>query len=240
VDPLTCSDAPVPVVRALGLTKEYVRGRDRVRALDRVSLDVDRGDFVAVVGPSGSGKTTLLNLLGGLDTPTDGSVRIDGRDVAAMSDIEATDFRRGKLGFVFQFFNLLPGLRAWENVAVPALLDGRRMRDARPRAEELLEQVGLLERSEHLPSELSGGELQRLSLARALMPDPVLVLADEPTGNLDAGNGTVVLQLLREAAAQGRAVVVATHDVRVTEHATRTVTLRDGAVEADPRGRPNP
>src|SRR5262245_36880878 len=182
-----------------GVTKVYSQGGNEVRALAGVTLRVAAGEFVSVVGPSGSGKSTLLHLMGGLDTPTSGAVSIEGRRLSAMRDDEVTIFRRRKIGFVFQFFNLLPTLTVEQNVALPLLLDGRRFRSVRPRVEEMLDLVGLGGRCGHKPDELSGGEMQRVAIARALVTNPVLLLADEPTGNLDTRTGETVLELVREA-----------------------------------------
>ena len=216
-----------------GVVKDYRRGTQTVRALDDVSLTVDAGEFVSVLGPSGSGKSTLLHLMGALDTPSAGHVRIGGIDVAALSDDELTDLRRHRLGFVFQFFNLLPTLSAWENVAVPLLLDGRRLRSLKREAAPLLDALGLGHRLDHRPAELSGGELQRVAIARALVADPIVVLADEPTGNLDSETGAGVLDVLRRSCAErGAAVVMVTHDQRGAAAADRSVHLVDGRVVA--------
>jgi putative ABC transport system ATP-binding protein len=217
----------VPVVEASGLIKDYRRGAQVVRALDGVSLAVERSEFICVMGPSGSGKSTLLHVLGALDEPTAGQVRIDGTDLAALSDDERAEFRRTRLGFVFQFFNLLPTLSAWENVAVPWLLGGERLPVRRPDAVELLERVGLADRADHRPAELSGGQLQRVAIARALACDPVLVLADEPTGNLDRRTGSGVLDVLRSC---GATTVMVTHDAQLAARADRTVELVDGRI----------
>ena len=217
------------VLNVEGVVKEYRRGTQTVRALDDVSLTVDEGEFVSVLGPSGSGKSTLLHLMGALDTPTRGIVRIAGVDVAALSDDALTDLRRHRLGFVFQFFNLLPTLAAWENVAVPLLLDGQRLASLRPRAVALLESLGLGHRVDHRPAELSGGELQRVAIARALVGDPLVVLADEPTGNLDSETGAGVLDVLqRSCAERGTAVVMVTHDRNAADRGDRSVHLVDG------------
>jgi putative ABC transport system ATP-binding protein len=213
------------------VVKDYVRGSARVRALDRVSLTIDTGQLVSIMGPSGSGKSTLLHLLGGLDSPTSGSVIADGHDLAALGDEDLTAFRRHRLGFVFQFFNLLPSLTAWENVALPRLLDGKPLGRQRTRAVELLERVGLGDRVEHKPAEMSGGQLQRVAIARALINDPVLVLADEPTGNLDSHTGEEVLALLRGLATdEGRTMVMVTHDPRAAAVGDRVIHLADGRV----------
>ena len=200
-----------------------------VIALDGIDLVVDRGEFVAVRGPSGSGKSTMLNLIGGLDQPTSGSLRVSGRNLAALDQAGLTVYRRNEIGFVFQFFNLLPSLSAWENVAVPGMLDGSRLATVRPRAHELLERVGLADRMEHRPAELSGGQLQRIALARALFHEPPLILADEPTGNLDSATAAEILSLLAGLAADGdRTVVVVTHDPVVADAARRQVFIQDG------------
>ncbi|HEV3354661.1 MAG TPA: ABC transporter ATP-binding protein [Acidimicrobiales bacterium] len=223
------------VLSVEGVVKDYRRGVQTVRALDGVSVTVDAGEFVAVLGPSGSGKSTLLHLMGALDAPTAGSVRIGGVDVAGLSDDDLTDLRRHRLGFVFQFFNLLPTLSAWENVAVPLLLDGRRLRSLKGVAAPLLEALGLGHRVDHRPAELSGGELQRVAIARALIADPIVVLADEPTGNLDSETGAAVLDVLRGSCAErGAAVVMVTHDRRGAAVADRSVYLVDGRLAAAP------
>ena len=194
-----------------------------------VSFDIEAGTLVSVMGPSGSGKSTLLHLIGGLDTPTSGSVVIDGNDLAQLDDEALTLFRRRSLGFIFQFFNLLPTMTAWENVALPRLLDGVKMNEVKPWAIELLERVGLGERVEHKPSQLSGGEMQRVAVARALVGDPLLVLADEPTGNLDSASGQAVLELLRKIVAEeNKTVVIVTHDAEAAALADQQVKLQDG------------
>jgi putative ABC transport system ATP-binding protein len=194
-----------------------------------VSFDIEAGKLVSVMGPSGSGKSTLLHLIGGLDTPTSGSVVIDGNDLAQLDDEALTLFRRRSLGFIFQFFNLLPTMTAWENVALPRLLDGVKMNEVKPWAIELLERVGLGERVEHKPSQLSGGEMQRVAVARALVGDPLLVLADEPTGNLDSASGQAVLELLRKIVAEeNKTVVIVTHDAEAASLADQQVKLQDG------------
>jgi putative ABC transport system ATP-binding protein len=223
----------VALVRVCNLCKEYRLGTVEVVALDGVCLEVEAGSFVSVMGPSGSGKSTLLHLIGGLDTPTGGLVEIDGNDLSTLDDEELTLFRRRNLGFVFQFFNLLPTMSAWENVALPRLLDGVKLGEVKPRALELLEMVGLANRADHKPSQLSGGEMQRVAVARALVADPVLVLADEPTGNLDSRSGAAVLELLRETVTNdGRTVIVVTHDSKAASVADRIIRLQDGKVSS--------
>jgi putative ABC transport system ATP-binding protein len=219
------------------VVRTYRAGGERVRALDGVSVQISGGEFLAVVGRSGAGKSTLLHILGALDAPDSGSVRVDDVELATMTDGEQSHFRRRRVGFVFQFFNLLPTLSAWENVAVPALLDGRRLRSVRTRAHELLDLVGLGNRADHLPSELSGGQMQRVAVARALLMDPPLILADEPTGNLDSATGAAVLDLLRDVAHDGdhRAVLMVTHDADAAATTDRVLTLHDGRIAADVR-----
>lgn len=200
-----------------------------VVALDDIDLVVGHGEFVAVRGPSGSGKSTLLNLVGGLDQPTSGSLRVHGHDLTQLDEAGLTGYRRDEIGFVFQFFNLLPSLSAWENVAVPGMLDGARLATTRPRAVELLERVGLGDRLDHRPAELSGGQLQRIALARALFHQPPLILADEPTGNLDSVTAGEILSLLTGLAAEeGRTVLVVTHDPAIADAAGRQVFIQDG------------
>ena len=222
-------------IRVEHVTKQFA-GKRNVIALDDVSLAIGRGEMVSVVGPSGSGKSTLLNLLGGLDRPTSGRVRIDGRFLDGLSDDQLTLLRRDTIGFVFQFFHLLPTLNCLENVALPLHLRGWRRRLVEERARELLTLVRLDGRLHHLPEELSGGERQRVAIARALAANPVVILADEPTGNLDSLTGDEILSLIRDLHARlGSTVVVVTHDARVAESCGRTISLRDGRVVDDVR-----
>jgi putative ABC transport system ATP-binding protein len=214
-----------------GLRKVFGTGETRVEALRGIDLQVGRGEFVAVMGPSGSGKSTLLHLVGGLDKPTEGRVLLGGQDLAAMDDDALTLLRRRRIGFVFQFFNLLPVLTAEENVALPLLIDGLRQGEATRRAGEALELVGLAGRRSHRPRALSGGEQQRVAVARALVTAPVLILADEPTGNLDSSSGDQVLGLLRSLVDDGgQTILMVTHDPRGAAMADRLVMLRDGRV----------
>jgi putative ABC transport system ATP-binding protein len=229
---MTMSDHPM--LEMTGVTKSYRIGGQMVRALDGVTLTLTGGEFVSIVGPSGAGKSTLLHLLGALDRPDSGSIRFQGREIGDLNDEQQSEFRRHSVGFVFQFFNLLPTMTAWENVAVPKLLDGGRMAKAKPRALELLALVGLADRADHRPSELSGGQMQRVAVARALMMDPPLVLADEPTGNLDSQTGASIMALLTEVAHQGgRLVVMVTHNLDAAESTDRVVTLADGRIGSD-------
>lgn len=221
------------VIRFQDVRKIYTQGTREVRALDGLTLEVPRGDFLAVMGPSGSGKSTFLHLSGGLDLPTSGTVTVDGQDTSKLGDDGLTLLRRRRIGFVFQFFNLMPSLRVIENIALPLMLDHRALADALPRAEALLARVGLTDRRDHFPDELSGGEMQRVAIARALVIDPALLLADEPTGNLDSATGRGILELLREVAEkEGRTIVIVTHDEAAAKWAKRTVRLRDGKLDA--------
>lgn len=225
----------VEAVRVEGLVRRYPgRTSGDVPALACGSFSVARGSFVAVTGPSGSGKSTLMHLIGGLDQPTSGRVILGGTDLATLNERELSVFRRRELGFVFQFFNLLVTMNAWQNVALPLLLDGVALRDARSKAIDLLGRVGLSHREEHAPNELSGGELQRVAIARALVADPPLVLADEPTGNLDSVNGAEILDLLRATTSEsGRTLILVTHDAEVAVRADRSLRLLDGSIDHD-------
>jgi putative ABC transport system ATP-binding protein len=209
------------------VSRVYNQGQRRVAALDNLSLTIGAGEFVVVTGPSGSGKSSLLHLAGGLDVPTSGQVIVDGREMRAMGDDELTLFRRNRIGLVFQFFNLIPTLSVLENTALPALLSGGRFADVRPAAERLLMQVGLKDRMTHRPEELSGGEMQRVAIARALINDPPILLADEPTGNLDSATGAEILALLREFHGE-RTLVIVTHDLSMESVADRAVHIKDG------------
>jgi putative ABC transport system ATP-binding protein len=211
-------------------------GKRKVTALAGVDLEIAAGEMVSIVGPSGSGKSTLLNLIGGLDRASAGEIRIEGRPLSALDDDELTRLRRDKIGFIFQFFNLLPSLSSLENVALPLHLRGWGYRQAAERARELLALVGLTERFEHLPEELSGGERQRVAIARAISVYPPIVLADEPTGNLDTHTGADILALIHDLHARlGATVLVVTHDRAVAESCSRTLELRDGRVVGDHR-----
>jgi putative ABC transport system ATP-binding protein len=219
------------MIRLERVTKTYAQGAVEVAALRDVSVTIERGRFVSIMGPSGSGKSTLLNLVGALDQPTSGEVWIDGKAVKQMTDDERTRLRRDRIGFVFQFFNLLPTMSAIENVSLPALLAGRSRSEVFPTAKALLERFGLGHRLEHRPVQLSGGEMQRVAVARALVMNPPVVLADEPTGNLDSKSGEEILQLLREASRElGRTIVMVTHDPRAAAHGDSIIELKDGAV----------
>jgi putative ABC transport system ATP-binding protein len=221
--------ADASVLRARGLRKEYGRGDGLVRAVDGVDLDIGVGETVAVMGPSGCGKSTLLHLLGGLDRPSGGEVSLNGRRIDDLGEKALARMRRTAVGFVFQAFHLMEELTAVENVELSALLAGRSPRAARRRAEELLEQVGLTDRARYLPSALSGGQRQRVAIARALSNEPLVVLADEPTGNLDSAATLDVLRLFESLHDAGQTLVVVTHDARIAATADRLITMRDGA-----------
>ncbi|OMC42643.1 ABC transporter ATP-binding protein [Mycolicibacterium fortuitum] len=218
------------------VVREYKVGGQTVRALDEISLHLNGGQFVSIIGPSGAGKSTLLHLLGALDSPDSGSITFDGEEIGRLGDKQQSAFRHHRVGFVFQFFNLLPTLSAWENVAVPKLLDGVRLGKVKPQAVKLLDRVGLGNRTEHRPSELSGGQMQRVAVARAMMMDPPLILADEPTGNLDSTTGAAILTLLGEVAHEeglGRLVVMVTHNAEAAAATDRVITLQDGRLGSD-------
>ena len=220
------------MIRCRDVSKVYHQGENRITALAGVSLEIPRGSFAVIMGPSGSGKSTLLHLIGGLDRPTSGELLVDGRLVGQMGDDEVTLFRRTRVGFVFQFFNLLPTLTALENVALPMVLDGRSKAEANERAETLLAKFGLANRTNHLPEELSGGEIQRVAVARALAFNPPILLADEPTGNLDSKNGRAILDLLRQINRDDACtVVMVTHSEEAAGYGNCWFHLRDGRVE---------
>jgi putative ABC transport system ATP-binding protein len=222
------------LLHAKNLRKNFTRGASQVEALRGVDLTIEKGEFVSIMGPSGSGKSTLLHLIGGLDLPTSGEVLIDGEAIQNLSDDALSEFRRRRLGFIFQFFNLLPTLSALENVALPRLLDGESIAEVGTRAKALLTQMGLGARVGHRPDQLSGGEMQRVAIARALVTDPLLILADEPTGNLDSKSGESVLTLLSEMARErGHTILMVTHDANAAAFGTRLVRLRDGEIESD-------
>jgi len=219
------------VLEAIDVTKQYNMGEVTVSALQEVSFSVTKGEFVAVMGPSGSGKSTLLHLLGGLDEPTSGDIALADHAITHLSDDEVTVVRRRKVGFIFQFYNLVPTLTAAENVGLPLLIDGQRVDRHKEKIDKLLKMVGLADRSDHKPDQLSGGQQQRVAIARAFVNDPEIVLADEPTGNLDSQSGTAILELLRRSAeALGQTIVMVTHDPRAASYADRVVFLKDGRI----------
>ena len=222
------------LIQAENLTKVYGAGEAAITALDHVNININAGEFVAVMGPSGCGKSTLLHLLGGLDRPTDGNASIEDQPLAKMTDDALTKVRRRKIGFVFQFFNLIPILSSLENVALPLLLDDVSLSNAKQKATEWLIKVGLGERLGSRPDELSAGQQQRVAIARALITDPILILADEPTGNLDTKSSDEIVSLLKQVSNQwGRAVLMVTHDPRIAAHAERIVLMRDGKIVED-------
>lgn len=219
------------ILEAKELRKQYRLGEHTVDALAGVDFVVKKGEFVAIMGPSGSGKSTLLHLLGGLDKPSDGEVTLAGQRLSVLDDNQATLVRRHNVGFVFQFFNLLPTLTAEENIALPLIIDGQDLRKHQARIDALLKLVGLTDRRHHKPDQLSGGEQQRVSIARALVTEPAIVLADEPTGNLDSRTGAAIMELLRRSCDElGQTIVVVTHDPRAAAYADRVVFLGDGQV----------
>ena len=227
------------LVQVENLTKVYGAGETSVTALDHVNLEVNAGEFVAVMGPSGCGKSTLLHLMGGLDRPSDGRVIIDGQPIEDLSDEALTRLRRQKIGFVFQFYNLIPMLNATENAALPILLDGANPAQAKARAADWLKKMGLGDRLDSRPDQLSGGQQQRVAIARALVAEPQLVLADEPTGNLDSHASDEIAVLLRQVVDEwGRSVVMVTHDRHIAAYADRIVFLRDGRIVDETRSQP--
>ncbi len=222
------------VIETRALRKAYGENESRVEALRGVELRVPWGEFLAIMGPSGSGKSTLLHLLGGVDTPTSGQVLLEGTDLASLSDDKRTILRRQRIGFIFQSFNLLGTLTAEENVGLPLLLDGVPMAEVSRRSGEMLKRVGMYHRRNHVPSKMSGGEQQRVAIARALVIQPVLLLADEPTGNLDSANGEQITALLRALVDEHHyTIVMVTHDQHVAHQADRLVRFRDGVIESD-------
>ena len=226
------------MIHLRGVSKQF-EGKRKVTALERLDLDIARGEMVSIVGPSGSGKSTLLNLIGGLDRPSGGEIEIDGETLSALSDDGLTRVRRDKIGFIFQFFNLLPTLSCLENVSLPLHLRGWPRKKIDERARELLQLVQLTARLDHLPDELSGGERQRVAIARALSIFPPILLADEPTGNLDTHTGAEILKLIHDLHDRlGATVLIVTHDHAVAESCPRTISLRDGHIVADVRRQP--
>ena len=230
--PMT-STQPI-ILETLQLKKTFTRGDEKVEALKGVSVQIRAGEFVSIMGPSGSGKSSLLHLIGGLDRPTSGTVILNGAAIESYDDRKLSEFRRKNLGFIFQFFNLMPTLSALENVALPMLLDGASIAQIEPKARRLLSEMGLEGRLHHRPDQLSGGEMQRVAIARALIADPKLIVADEPTGNLDSKTGSSVLTLLAELVkTRNLTLVLVTHDPKAASFGTRLITLQDGLVKTD-------
>jgi putative ABC transport system ATP-binding protein len=221
------------IIRTEGLTKDYVLGAETVHAVRGVDIEISTGEFVAVMGPSGSGKSTFMNLIGCLDTPTKGEYWLNGTPVKELSDDELARIRNREIGFVFQTFNLLPRATSLHNVELPLIYAGIRGKERREKAREKLELVGLADRMDHKPPELSGGQRQRVAVARALVNNPALLLADEPTGNLDSKTGTEIMEVLRGLNEQGQTIVLVTHESHIAEYARRQVHLMDGLVEKD-------
>jgi len=221
------------IIHMSGIRKTYDTGKVKVEALKGVDLEIKKGEMVAIVGPSGSGKSTLMNLLGCLDTPTEGSYQLGGDDVAGVTRDQLAEIRNRRVGFVFQNFNLLPHISSQENVEMPMLFGGVPVRERRERAKELLTKVGLEDRVDHKPTELSGGQMQRVAIARALAMDPAIILADEPTGNLDTSSGGDIMSIFNELWQQGRTLVIITHDPALAKRASRVVEIRDGVVMSD-------
>ncbi|MEM1607337.1 MAG: ABC transporter ATP-binding protein [Candidatus Bathyarchaeia archaeon] len=220
------------IVRAISLSKVYRRGKVNVTALNNVNLQVLSGEIIGIMGPSGSGKTTLLNLIGGLDKPTSGKIFVDGVDITALGEKDLADYRLRKVGFVFQFYNLIPTLTALENVEIPMALAGVLKKERRERALNLLKMVGLEDRADHKPDELSGGEQQRVAIARALANNPSIVLADEPTGDLDSKSALALMSLIKDLNKRnGQTFIIVTHDPIVAERCTKIYTIRDGRIE---------
>jgi putative ABC transport system ATP-binding protein len=222
------------ILKIENLTKIYGEGENQVRALDSVSFSVEKGEFLAIIGPSGSGKSTLLHILGGVDRPTSGKVWMDGQDVYAQNEEQLAIFRRRQVGLIYQFYNLIPVLDVVENMTLPVLMDGRKVNEER--LEELLTTLGLTERRKNLPNQLSGGQQQRVSIGRALMNAPAVVLADEPTGNLDSKNSQEIVELLKQSNRRyGQTLIVITHDENIALQADRVIAIEDGRIVRDER-----
>lgn len=226
-------DASQALIQLRDVTKVYLMGTQEVRAMDGITLDVFPNEYVAVMGPSGSGKSTMMNIIGCLDTPTGGSYTLNGSDVGDMDDDELAVIRNREIGFVFQTFNLLPRVTCLQNVELPLIYSGMRKRKRQERAAEVLRDVGLGDRIDHKPNELSGGQRQRVAVARALVTDPALILADEPTGNLDTKTGEEIMWLFEQLYRRGNTLIVVTHEEDIARHARRIIRLRDGVIESD-------
>lgn len=221
------------VIEIRNIIRDFKLGQEIVHVLKGIDLDIKRGEYVAIMGPSGSGKSTLMNLLGCLDTPTAGSYNLNGNDVSQMSDDELAEIRNKEIGFVFQTFNLLPRTTALDNVALPMIYAGATKKERHERATEVLTDVGLADRMDHKPNQLSGGQRQRVAVGRALVNKPSIILADEPTGNLDSKTGTEIMGLFDEIHAAGNTVIMVTHEEEIAAHAKRVIRLRDGVIESD-------
>ncbi|WP_053991840.1 ABC transporter ATP-binding protein [Mangrovimonas sp. TPBH4] len=223
------------VIQIRSITRDFQLGQETVHVLKGIDLDIERGDYIAIMGPSGSGKSTLMNLLGCLDTPTSGSYILNSKDVSQMSDDELADIRNKEIGFVFQTFNLLPRTTALDNVALPMVYAGASKKDRAIRAEEVLNDVGLADRMDHRPNQLSGGQRQRVAVGRALVNKPSIILADEPTGNLDSKTSVEIMALFDDIHKSGNTVILVTHEEDIAAHAHRIIRLRDGMIESDTR-----
>lgn len=224
-----------PMLALKDVVKTYSMGDEKVHALSGVSLDIDKNEYVAIMGPSGSGKSTLMNIIGCLDVPTSGSYSLDGETVATKTESELAVIRNRMIGFVFQTFNLIPRSNIFHNVELPLIYGGMAKAERRRRAEEAIEQVGLSDRMKHQPNELSGGQRQRVAIARALVFNPSIILADEPTGNLDSKTGEEIMRILDDMHAAGQTIILVTHEDHIAQHAHRTIRLRDGKIESDVR-----
>jgi len=223
------------VIKIRKIVRDFPLGQEIVHVLKGIDLDIEKGDYVALMGPSGSGKSTLMNLLGCLDTPTSGSYLLNGKDVSSMSDDQLAEIRNNEIGFVFQTFNLLPRTTALENVALPMIYAGASKKVRTARAEEVLTDVGLADRMDHKPNQLSGGQRQRVAVGRALVNRPSIILADEPTGNLDSKTSEEIMKLIDDIHKAGNTVILVTHEEEIAERAHRVIRLRDGMVESDVR-----
>ena len=223
------------VIKIRNITRDFPLGQEIVKVLKGIDLDIDKGEYVAFMGPSGSGKSTLMNLLGCLDTPTSGQYILNGNDVSKMSDNELAEIRNKEIGFVFQTFNLLPRTTALENVALPMIYAGASKSERKERAEKVLRDVGLADRMDHKPNQLSGGQRQRVAVGRALVNNPSIILADEPTGNLDSKTSVEIMNLFDDIHTAGNTVILVTHEEDIARHAHRIIRLRDGIVESDER-----
>lgn len=226
------------IIDIKNISKEYIMGSQLIQALKDVSVSIDKNEYVALMGPSGSGKSTLMNILGCLDTPTAGSYKLNGTEVSEMEDDELAHVRNKEIGFVFQTFNLLPRLSALENVALPMVYAGVSKAERNERAEKVMEMVGLTDRMHHKPNELSGGQRQRVAIARALVNNPSIILADEPTGNLDTKTSYEIMRIFEEISAGGNTIIIVTHEEDIAKHARRIVRLRDGLIETDVQNEP--
>jgi putative ABC transport system ATP-binding protein len=221
------------IIELKNLSKHYEMGENIVKALDEVDVEVKKGDFIAIIGPSGSGKSTMMNMIGALDLSTRGEIFLDDEDIENLEESELAQIRGRKIGFVFQTFNLIPTLTALENVMLPMTFQGLRGEEKLERAEKILEKVGLEHRKHHFPNELSGGEMQRVAISRALANDPEVILADEPTGNLDSKTGKEIMKIFTDLNKKGKTIIFVTHDLDLTKYATKVLKLRDGKIEKD-------